>query len=289
MKCLVKATGWIGDAYFALSLPDKLKNELGYSQVDFVTYRPQPLILLSQNKYIDNVYLAHSPDDSIYDTVFDLPGFRNKTIQQTVQFQTFCGIKNTAPEFYVDTCPDFDKIATLIFDCLDANKIKIAYQADWNDRRWEYSEDEYNAGLVNKHGNIEYVINELSKINTIELIKISPHMDNLFAPFHKNHIDPRGFCTNPTRYAILASVIKQCDYFLGCEGGLSNLAAGLGTTCITTMCHFYKCFGPKGLLAPNQDELMYGPEKIFPNAKHKNLSPFITDQEILETIINIVL
>ena len=61
-KCLIKATGWIGDNFFALSLPQKLKEELGFQVVDFLTYRPQPIRIINANNINDKYIIFKSPE-----------------------------------------------------------------------------------------------------------------------------------------------------------------------------------------------------------------------------------
>lgn len=275
MKCLIKATGWIGDALFALSLPEKLSTELGYTHIDFITYRPQPLQLISNNPYINNVYYNQSPDDSIYDKIFEMPVIEDKSISPTVQFQKSCEIKNTSTEFFVETDKNMDILSNIFHETLDDKKIKVAYQGDWSLRRRLFTEEQYRKGDTETIGDISYIINKLKSDNNLQLLEISP--------YYKGENDVRGFSIDPSRYSLMASIIKKCDFFIGAEGGMSNLAAALGVVSIITTCHMHRQFGYNGKMSKT-DEVQLGPEVLFPGQGHRNLNPYLNDMEVFQEI-----
>jgi hypothetical protein len=289
-KCLIKATGWIGDSFFALSLPEKLKKELGYTKVDFLSYRPQPLILLRQNKYIDNVYLG-SCDERAYDKVFEMPVIEDKSIAPTIQFQNYCGIKNQNISFEISTFPQHDLVVDVLMSGLDKSKKIVTYQGDWFYRRWNITPAERDSRTFNtsdvrpgafcsRPGNIKGIVDRLKKERTdCIFIEISP--------FYSSNTDARGFCNDSVRYSLLASIIKHSDLFLGAEGGLSNLAAGLGIKTIITTCHLYLMYGEQGVISKTKD-IQLGPAKLFPNQGHIHLDPFLTDEDVFTELNRLV-
>jgi hypothetical protein len=290
-KCLIKATGWIGDSFFALPLPQKLKNEFKFDIVDFLSYRPQPLLLLKQNKFIDNVFLEKC-DESTYDQIFEMPGIADKSIPPTIQFQNFCKIKNQDISYEIQTYPEHDTIANILISGLDKTKKIVTYQGDWFYRRWNISKEEHLSRKFNtadvrpgafssRPGNIKYILTELKKQrHDCIFIEISP--------FHSKHVDARGYCTDPYRYSLLASIIKGSHLFLGAEGGLSNLAAGLGIKTIITTCHLYLMFGEQGVFSQTTKEIQLGPAKLFPGKGHIHLDPYLTDEGVLEELCKLV-
>ena len=277
-KCLIKATGWIGDTFFALSLPQKLKEELGFEVVDFLTYRPQPIRIINANKFVDNIFFNKVEDESQYDEIFEMPIIEDKNVAPTIQFQKSCGLKNLSTEFNLTLEEDVDNLAKLFVNCLPKDKLKIAYQGDWTLRKWNYSIEEYNNGQTNTQGDCSKIISILEQTNKYSLINISPYNTaNL-------NLDIRGYDVDPVRYALMASIIKNCDFFIGAEGGMANLASGLGTRCIISTCHMHKKFGFNGEMSKTH-EVQLGPEVLFPNKGHINLDPCLNEEQVAEKII----
>lgn len=282
-SCLIVAEGWIGDTLFCLSLPEKLKKELNYDVVDLFSYRPQPLNIVRQNKFIDEIFFNtfYEKPKKEYDDIFRMPIDVDLDTAPTIHFQKSCGLKNTSTEFNLSTDPNADNLANFFINCLPKNKIKIAYQGDWDVKKWNYTKEEYERGETNRKGDMRKVISILEQQPKYSLIEISPYQQI-------NHqLDVRGYDTDPNRYSLIASMIKGCDFFLGAEGGMVNLAAGVGTKCIMTTCQMHKHFGYNGERQKKQNPQL-GPDVFFPNKGHIHLDPYLSEEKIAEKIIEII-
>ena len=88
-------------------------------------------------------------------------------------------------------------------------------------------------------------------------------------------------------YGMTASIIKACDYMIGAESGLINLAAGVGTKTIITGDFVHQLYGYNGVLKKIQEPKL-GPEFYFPNAGHVSLDPYLTDDEVITQMREII-
>ncbi|MDB4317732.1 hypothetical protein N9973_00380 [bacterium] len=268
MKCLVKTTGWIGDSLFCIPLAELLKKEKGYTQVDFYIYLPQPFLLIANDPYIDNVYVcgvSEPKDDSIYDSIFTMPVCSVVDKPPTHIFQQHCGIKKLKSEFNITTTKQHDDYATYFLSTLPIRK-SIAIQGDWGKRRWFVENDNFVKGEVSS------IISELHDSNNFNLINISHEANSSLR-------DVRGYDADPERYSLMASIIKHCDLFIGAEGGLTNLASGVGTKCIITTCHM-----ERDRIIKKHDCSILGPESMFPNCGHIHAHPHSTNDDIIKLI-----
>lgn len=287
-SCLVETTGWIGDILFSLSLAKKLKEEQKIDRLDYLIDKPQPKLLASYNKYIDNVYLNKVPDINLYDVKYKLPVIESKEIVPTIQFQKHCGIKNLSSEFEIDIPDDLVKhVKENLIKNTSGKKI-VSFQGDWDLRFWEIRDDEARSKVFDqtgvysyyktlRPGNIKKVIDTLIK-------EFSNYLFICIDPWHKNGTtDPRGYESSAEHYTTNAAIIKCSDIFLGAEGGLTNLSAGLGVKTIYTTCHMHRMFGANGVMSQSKD-IQLGPKKLFPNSNHVAISPYATVEEVIDTI-----
>lgn len=271
-SALIVCDGWIGDILFTLSIPDKLRKEKGYDVVDLQYIRPQVHRLLQDQSCYNNTFLG-SVNKGIYTSVYTMPVIEDKSIAPTVQYQKACGIINTNTEFNITPPKNKVKVEGQI----------IAYQGDWDYRRWAISPEEIKARRFNTTGLVPYfrstrpdtmskVLHDLMVAHpTFNFVKIDP--------FLMEPKDPRGYSLSPELYYVYASIISQAKLFLGAEGGLCNLAAGLGIRSIITTDHLHMMFGETGVMSQCSN-IQLGPEKLFPNMGHVNLDPFMTNDEI---------
>jgi len=86
----------------------------------------------------------------------------------------------------------------------------------------------------------------------------------------------------------MASILKHCDYFIGAEGGLANIAYAVGTKTILTSDFVHQLYGPNGVLQ-KLNEPKLGPRYYgsSPNM-HVDLDPYLTDEEVVSNIVNIL-
>jgi hypothetical protein len=276
MKILIKAIGFIGDNLFATSVAKKLKYKYdGLCEVDMLLSVAQPFELISNDPYIDNVYLE-MPDKQ-YDKVYQLD-FLNRRSTPCEQFQIQCGIENPSPEFEIYTNPTTDKYVEYCFKNKGNRKL-VAWLSNWEERSFLFTEEEYkrgidvpNLGYGGKHRNISYIINELNKNNDIILVELGK-------PNGNNQLDTDIFTVS--EYSLTASILKNCDYFIGAEGGLANLASGVGTKTILTSDFVHQLYGWNGVIEKCQEPKL-GPTHYFEG--HINLDPYLTDEQVIEQI-----
>jgi hypothetical protein len=81
------------------------------------------------------------------------------------------------------------------------------------------------------------------------------------------------------------SLMKYCDAFVGTEGGLCNLAAGVGTRTIITGDFVHQLYGWNGVLKKIAAPKL-GPVHYFTDSNHVELDPYLSDQEVINHIID---
>lgn len=282
MKILVKAIGFIGDNLFGSSIPKKLKEQHGECEVDYLLTLPQPYELISNNPHINNVYLEQP--DKHYDLIYQLRPINRKSTP-CEQFQMQCDILEPDPSFNIYTSKGLDNFVKHSFKPLNG-KVIIAWLSNWQERSFLFTEEQYkrgidvpNLGYGGSHRNIQYIINELSKHPDIYLLEVGK-------PNGTSQLDYN--MSSVSEYSLTASMIKNCHYFLGAEGGLANLAAGVGTKTILTDDFVHQLYGWNGVIE-KCDEPKLGPKYYFPNSGHITLNPYYTDIEVVEKVIDIVI
>jgi len=280
MKILIKAMGFIGDNLFATSVAKKLKYKHdGLCEVDLLLSVIQPFELISNDPHIDNVYLE-IPNKQ-YDQVFQLyPIHRQSTPCEQLQAQ--CGIENPSPEFEIYTNPTTDKYVEYCFKNKGNRKL-VAWLSNWEERSFLFTPEEYkrgvnipNLGYGGRHRDISYIINELEKNNNIILIEVGK-------PNGTNQLNTD--ISTVSEYSLTASILKNCDYFIGAEGGLANLASGVGTKTILTGDFVWQLYGSNGVIEKQADPKL-GPVHYFEG--HISLDPYLTDEQVVEQINKII-
>lgn len=290
-KILIRTYGFIGDILFASSIAKKLKEQENCI-VDYCIGFPQPYKLLKNNPHIDNVYLskikgpkAILPDyisESQYDIIFDLPECK-QDIQPTIWYQSYCGIKNPTSEYKIYTDQSLDDSTKYELDLLNTHKQKvIGYVANWEQLTIKYTKNEYENGLKNVSDimshkqtntrNINYILQELHK----DFVLIPLGYDHSVTQYH-TALDATSTYTNT------ASIIKVCDIVIGQEGGMTNLAAGVGVKCIITTDFMNALYGPFGIMK-QFNEVKLGPTNMFPKENHIHINPFASDEDVLKII-----
>jgi hypothetical protein len=280
MKILINTIGFIGDNLFASSIAKKLKQQQD-CEIDFKLSLPQPFELLSLNPYINNVYLD-TPNKQ-YDIQYNLNPI-NRQLTPCEQFQIQCGVNNPSPEFEVYTNSSLDEYVSYMFKNKGNRKL-VAYLSNWEERSFLFTEEEYqrgidvpNFGYGGKHRDINYIISQLSLRDDLHLIEVGK-------PNNTNQSDIDLFSVS--EYSLTASIIKNCDYFIGAEGGLANLASGVGTKTIITDDFVHQLYGWNGVIEKcNEPKL--GPKYYFEDGNHITLNSYLTDQQVVENINKII-
>ena len=283
-KTLVKCTGYIGDVLFASSIAKKLKEESQTNlEIHYSIPVVQPLELLYNNPYIDKVLLHNDVDQSIYDSVINIP-LVDQAITPPRQFQQAAGVANIDDEFKVYTNPAFDYAAEQAFKETKDKGIKvITWMSNWEERSFLFTEEQYKAGVDvpnlgygGSHRDIKYIIENLADKYALLEVGFTNGV-NQFAT---------GLNTAAT-YSFTASLIKASDYFIGAEGGLANLASGVGTKTIITGDFVHQLYGWNGVIKKIKEPKL-GPEFYFKNVGHITLNPYLNDKAVVEQIKTII-
>jgi hypothetical protein len=284
MKILIKAVGFIGDNLFGSSIPKKLKEQYNYDncEVDYLLTLPQPFELISLNPYIDNVYLT-IPDKK-YDKVYQLSSIHRK-LTPCEQFQTQCGVISPSPEFKIYTNELLDEYVKYCFLPIKDKKI-IAWLSNWEERSFIFTSKEYENGIDvpgygygGKHRNISSIIDILSSNPEVFLIEVGK----------PNGTDQKiTDISTVSEYSLTASILKNCHFFIGAEGGLANLASGVGTKTILTGDFVHQLYGWNGVIEKCEEPRL-GPKYYFGEENHKVLDPYSTDKQVAQSILNLIL
>jgi hypothetical protein len=294
-NALLVSHGYLGDNLFISSVAEKLKKEHQYDTVDFITGFPQVYELLKQNPHIDNVYateiatpyvsqLIHEYDLSIYEKVFTFSPFSFK-IPPATEAQLQSGITNPTPDFRVWTVPEYDHRAKEFIVQLKQerpNAKVIGWMRNWKQKAFSFTEQQYwNAsdhpltGYGKENRNIDYIIDELSKHFIMVPIGVPESLSQFDTAQHQKTY--RTFAED-------ASILKFCDYFIGTEGGLANLACGVGCKTLLTYEFIWQCYGPRGTVRPFENGPPLGPVYYF-NGGHEYLPLYKTDEELVQLFI----
>lgn len=282
-KILIKCTGFIGDILFASSIAKKLKEQNKECTVDYSIPVPQPLELLYNNPYIDNVFLDSNINEADYEIINVIP-LVDQSITPPRQFQQAAGIEDVDDMFEVYTNPAYDYLAEQMYSEYKSKGIKVVtWLSNWEERSFLFTEQQYKAGVDvpnlgygGSRRDIKYIVSNLNDKYT---------MVNVGFPNGVNQFST-GLNTAAT-YSFTASLIKASDYFIGAEGGLANLAAGVGTNTILTSDFVHQLYGWNGVIRKiNEPKL--GPKFYFGEDKHANLNPYLTDKEVVAKIKELI-
>lgn len=291
-KCLIITCGFFGDIVFASSLAEKLQPQ--YDQIDYLIGFPQMQRLISNNPFVTNVFVSPNPDPfpldsnidhSTYDKIIRLKPL-NYLVTPCEEFQQFAEIPNPTSEYKVYTQPEYDEIAqNLIQDLKNQyGKPVIGLMSNWEPKTYLFTEEQYklgidvpNFGYGGKHRDTNFIVSELQNHFTLYPLGVG----NL------NQQQTLSIPEDDVKSILFeASVLKYCDAFIGTDGGLATIAAGVGTKTIITGDFNLQLYGWNGVLKKIQDPKL-GPNKYFSKELgHLTLNPYLSDKEVINQIIN---
>ena len=282
-KILIKCTGFIGDVLFASSIADKIKRDPKVSTiVDYWIPVVQPLELLSLNPNINQVFIER-PNTDDYDEIIGVP-LVDQSITPPRQFQLAAGIIDADDKYKIYTNPVYDYNARVLFEKARKNGIPVvAWMSNWQERSYLFTEEQYkkgidvpNLGYGGAHRNISFIVNELNR--GFALIEVG---------FGNGISQNMTGITTAATYSFTASILKEADYFVGAEGGLANLAAGVGTKTIITGDFVHQLYGWNGVMKQIKEPKL-GPKYYFGDEEHTTLDPYLTDEEVVDQIFKII-
>ena len=155
--------------------------------------------------------------------------------------------------------------------------------SNWEERSYIFTKEQYKAGIDvpnlgygGKHRDIKSIINSLT--DKFALLEVGfTNGVNQFST---------GLNTSAT-FSFTASMIKAADCFIGAEGGLANLASGVGTRTIITGDFVHQLYGWNGVIKKIKEPKL-GPKFYFGEDKHTTLDPYLTDEEVINKIKKIL-
>jgi len=287
MKILIKCTGFVGDHLFATGIAKEFK-EQGVEQVDYSVQVHQVMGLFSNDPHIDRVFYHTQLDQEMlseYDVIHTLPGV-DQAYPPPAYFKGFCGINTNDSRYYIYTNIGMDESARILLP--KNGKKNVAIMANWAEKSFLFTQQQYDDGINHPpdlgyggaRRDIDRIIRELdSDINPIIVG---------FPNGTPNRMDqPMGGIITSGMYSMTASIIKSCDFMIGAESGLINLAAGVGTKTIITGDFVHQLYGYNGVLKKLQEPKL-GPEFYFPNEDHVSLDPYLTDDEVIKQMREII-
>jgi hypothetical protein len=292
-NCLIVTHGFFGDIIFASSVAEKLILEKQYDKIDFLIGFPQMKRLLQNNPFINNVFVSQMASPSPFNNEINFSNY-NKVIRLNplsfeepppLEFQKVCGVKNPNTFYKTYTEPEYDLFASeSIKNQFNNDKKTIAVMKNWREKTFLFTEEQYeigidvpNLGYGGSHRDINFIVNELNN-----------HFNIVYVGFDSN---VSQFNTQSLRDDEMGSLLydcslmKSCDGFIGAEGGLANLAAGAGVKTIITGDFVHQLYGWNGVIKKIKEPKL-GPKFYFPEFGHVTLNPYLTDEEVINEIIN---
>jgi len=291
-NCLVITFGFFGDIIFATSLAEKLKGG-GYSQVDYLIGFPQVAQLVENNPFIDRVFISQIPGpkpyhpctESNYSKVIEL-GALDYLTTPCEQYQQQAGFEELSSGYVVYTTPEYDAVATEVVSDLrqTGNKPVLAFMTNWQPKTYLFTPEQYEAGIDvpnlgygGAHRDIQYIVNELQEHFTLYPVGVGDA--NQQQTLQLPDDDQKSLLFE-------ASIMKYCDAFIGTDGGLATIAAGVGTKTIITGDFNLQLYGWNGVLKKIKQPRL-GPREYFGDL-HIVIDPFATDKEVFETIKTLI-
>ena len=280
---LIKVTGFLGDILFSTSVARQLKREDKSLLIDYQIPLNAPYEILQLDNNINRIFLPNEEvDESSYDKVFTLPPCTQED-PPTIQYQKHCGVKDLDSSYNVKVPHTaIEVVSAMMKPHRQQGKKIVAWQGNWEEKSFRYTEEEYkrgvdvpNLGYGGKRRDINFLISELSRRYLLIKVGFDPGVS-------QNQI---GLLTTGI-FTYTAAILSQCDYMVGGESGLINLAAGVGTKTIITGDYVHQLYGWNGVIRKLKEPKL-GPEFYFENG-HVSLNPYLTDEEVVEQIKNII-
>jgi hypothetical protein len=282
---LIKVTGFLGDILFSTSVARQLKREDKSLLIDYQIPLNAPYEILQLDNNINRIFLPNEEvDESSYDKVFTLPPCTQED-PPTIQYQKHCGVKDLDPSYNVKVPHTaIEVVSAMMKPHKQQGKKIVAWQGNWEEKSFRFTQDEYrigknhlpDLGYGGRRRNIKYIIDELT-----------PHYNMIMVGFPPGVRQSEVGLLTTGIFTYTAAILSQCDYMVGGESGLINLAAGVGTKTIITGDYVHQLYGWNGVIRKLKEPKL-GPEFYFGKENHVSLNPYFTDDEVIIEIRNII-
>ena len=273
-KGLIICHGFLGDNLLTQRLAEVIRNDHGIEEVHWLCGFQTLYTILDNNPYIDKVLISSvsGPEPSLsgidvkeYDKVYHTKPHQGKEPLSLANVKS-AGVELDDPTYPIYTIKRFDEEHKMEIEKLKRNgKPVVGVCLTWK-----------------------------SSLNNYAKIDISPIVDKLKEEYN---LIPLGIDPNITQqqshamknseevYARTASRMKYCDIVIGSEGGLTNVAAGVGTPVLYTTDFTFRLAGPMGTHWNHPDPVrILGPKAHFPKEKHYPLPYNITPESYPDEI-----
>ncbi len=257
-KAIVVARGWLGDTIACSAAASSLSNK-GYDTTLLIRWPQLKPIFDTDTRFHTQIYgrfLTYKVQRplirSLFDVVITEPKGWNYKEPFTCQIRRIAGC-DPAPEYQLFLPASLRKIPNingLPTVCIARDIYKRSY-----------------------HRDIPDLINRLSAFYNIQWVGLDPLLNSKHGKKHSLMSD--------------AQYIYQADLFIGPEGGLLWLAAGLGTKCIYLTEHILAL---EKTLKTNNLLQVLGSKNHFPAGSHVPIPAYSTNQDIIDLVaVNIQL
>jgi hypothetical protein len=258
---LIVSHGFLGDGILAGSFAENCKKN-GYDLVDILVGFPQLIELLSNNPWIDNVYIDQIGSHPA------VPGSLMKKNYETIYFTDHL-VFNEKP---IDTFNTKIQLKKLEYDfklyvpeveLQKNNKPDLAFQLDWSARSY---------GPNNVSRDVNTIVNKLQEKYNVYFVGGDTHynIDN----------------DTPTTFLKHCALIQYCDVFFGYPGGMHWVAGGVNTPTICTSEHVVLHYTNNSEFKDNTfeefcNQWMVHTSKHHIDQYHILLEPYISDNDII--------
>lgn len=271
MKFNINTYGFLGDNLFQTDVARGLKLKYPGCLINVNTRWPHISELLKYNPNVDSINKSYVDAVDINYGPFDI------SIPPPTEAKIIANLEPTS-EYVVYTFSEYDEFIKQ--QLKDLSRPILGILANWNEKTFGFTPEEYERGINippvgygGRRRDTDWISEQLSKKYSCILVGkengISQHQ------------------TEPMEFVYTASLLKHIDWFVGTEGGLANLAAGVGTRTISTGDYVHQLYGWNGVIRKLKNPQL-GPHLYFPDNNHIMLDPYLSDEETLNKIINII-
>ncbi len=288
-KCLIKPYGFMGDSLFAASAARRLKEEGQFEVVDLVTGFQQIKDLLHNDPWIDNVVALSAPTTtplfgrnagSNYDAEFQTTATL-LTITPPMQAQINCGVRE--PDNKFELVPSED-LCALVKKKYPEPYIAYMNVGSWMEKAFDFTRPEYIEGrdvpYLGYGGQLRDIPNILDELRDAHFNLVEVGLKKKFSSLDCGHKSSHRTISYD------AAVIAGADYFIGAEGGLANIAAAVHTPTVLTADYVHQLYGWNGVMKQIENPQL-GPRFYWPEDGHVDLSPYLTDEQVIREMIGI--